>query len=46
MGRDLICKLRAQIMFDSNGTVVIKLRGTKTKTNFHSSTRRMVAAFH
>jgi hypothetical protein len=30
MGRDL-CKLRAQITFDSDGMVALKLRGPKAK---------------
>jgi hypothetical protein len=32
MGRELLCKLRAQITFDPNGTAAIKLRGPKAKT--------------
>jgi hypothetical protein len=29
---DLLCKLRAQITFDSDGTAVLKLRGPEAKT--------------
>jgi hypothetical protein len=32
MGRDFLCKLRAQITFDSDGTAGLKLRGPKAKT--------------
>jgi hypothetical protein len=32
MGRDLFCKLRAQITFDSDGTGALKLRGPEAKT--------------
>jgi hypothetical protein len=32
LGRDLLCKLRAQITFDSDGTAALKLRGPKAKT--------------
>jgi hypothetical protein len=32
MGRDLLCKLRAQITFDSDGTAALKLRGPEAKT--------------
>jgi hypothetical protein len=32
MDRDLLCKLRAQIPFDSDGTADLKLRGTEAKT--------------
>jgi hypothetical protein len=31
MGRDLLCKLRAQITFDSEGTASLKLRGPEVK---------------
>jgi hypothetical protein len=31
MGRDLLCKLRAQITFDSDGTIALKLRGPEAK---------------
>jgi hypothetical protein len=31
MGRDLLCKLRAQITFDSDGMVALKLRGPEAK---------------
>jgi hypothetical protein len=31
MGRDLLCKLRAQITFDSNGMAALQLRGPKTR---------------
>jgi hypothetical protein len=31
MGRDLLCKLRTQIIFDSDGTVALKLRGSEAK---------------
>jgi hypothetical protein len=30
--RDWLCKLRAQITFDSDGTAALKLRGSKAKT--------------
>jgi hypothetical protein len=39
MGRDL-CKLRAEITFDLDGTAALKLRGPMAKTNSHSCTRR------
>jgi hypothetical protein len=32
MGRDLLCKLMAQITFYSNGAAALKLRRLKTKT--------------
>jgi hypothetical protein len=32
MGRDLLCKLRAQITFDLDGTAVLRLRGPEAKT--------------
>jgi hypothetical protein len=32
MGRDLLCKLRAQITFDLDGTAALKLRGPEAKT--------------
>jgi hypothetical protein len=32
MGRDLLCKLRAQITFDSDGTAALKLKGREAKT--------------
>jgi hypothetical protein len=32
MGRGLLCKLRAQITFDSDGTAALKLRGPEAKT--------------
>jgi hypothetical protein len=32
MGRDLICKMRIQITFDSDGTAPLKLRGPEAKT--------------
>jgi hypothetical protein len=32
MGRDLLCKLRAQITFDLHGTAALKLRGPGAKT--------------
>jgi hypothetical protein len=32
MSRDLLCKLRAQITFDSDGTAALKLRGPEAKT--------------
>jgi hypothetical protein len=32
MGRDLLCKLRAHITFDSDGTADLKLRGPEAKT--------------
>jgi hypothetical protein len=32
MGRDLLCKLREQITFYSNGAAALKLRRLKTKT--------------
>jgi hypothetical protein len=32
MGRDLVCKLRAQIPFVSDGTAGLKLRGPEAKT--------------
>jgi hypothetical protein len=32
MGRDLLCKLRAQTTFYSDGTADFKLRGTEAKT--------------
>jgi hypothetical protein len=32
MGRDLLCKLRAQITFDSDGTAALKLEGPEAKT--------------
>jgi hypothetical protein len=31
MGRDLLCKLRAQINFDSDGTTALKLREPEAK---------------
>jgi hypothetical protein len=31
MDRDLLCKLRAQITFDSDGMAVLKLKGLETK---------------
>jgi hypothetical protein len=31
MGRDLLCKLRAQITFDSDGLAALKLRGPEVK---------------
>jgi hypothetical protein len=31
MGRDSLCKLRAQITFDSDGTAFLKLRGYEAK---------------
>jgi hypothetical protein len=31
MGRDLLCKLRAQITFHSDGTAALKLRGSEAK---------------
>jgi hypothetical protein len=31
-GRDLLCKLRAHITFDSDGTAALKLRGPEAKT--------------
>jgi hypothetical protein len=44
MGRDLLCKLRAQIAFDLDGTTDLKLRGLKD-SNPHSFTKREMAAF-
>jgi hypothetical protein len=32
LGRDLLCKLRAQITFDSDDIAALKLRGSKAKT--------------
>jgi hypothetical protein len=32
MGSDLLCKLRAQVTFDSDGTAALKLRGPEAKT--------------
>jgi hypothetical protein len=32
MGRDLLCKLKAQITFDLAGTTALKLRGHEAKT--------------
>jgi hypothetical protein len=32
MGRDLLCKLRVQTTFDSDGMAALKLRGTEEKT--------------
>jgi hypothetical protein len=32
MGRDLLCKLRAQITFDSHSMAALKLKGPETKT--------------
>jgi hypothetical protein len=32
MGRDLLCKLRAQITFDLDGTAALKLRVPEAKT--------------
>jgi hypothetical protein len=32
MGRDLLCKLKAQITFDLDSTAALKLRGPKAKT--------------
>jgi hypothetical protein len=32
MGRNLLCKLRAQITFDSDGTATLKLREPEAKT--------------
>jgi hypothetical protein len=32
MGKDLLCKLRAQITFDSDAMAALKLRGTEAKT--------------
>jgi hypothetical protein len=32
MGRGLLCKLRAQITIDSDGTTALKLRGPKAMT--------------
>jgi hypothetical protein len=32
MGRDLLCKLRAQSTFDSDRTEALKLRGPEAKT--------------
>jgi hypothetical protein len=37
MGRDL-CKLRAQIAFNSDGSATLKLRRPEAKTNSHGST--------
>jgi hypothetical protein len=31
MGRDVLCKLRAQITFDSDSAAVLKLRGLEGK---------------
>jgi hypothetical protein len=31
MARDLLCKLRAQITFDSDGIVALKLRGPEAR---------------
>jgi hypothetical protein len=31
MGKDLLCKLRAQITFDSDGITALKLRGPEAK---------------
>jgi hypothetical protein len=31
MGRELLCKLRAQITFDSDGMAALKLRGPEAK---------------
>jgi hypothetical protein len=31
MGRDLLCKLRAQIAFDCGGTIALKLRGPEAR---------------
>jgi hypothetical protein len=31
VGRDLLCKLTAQITFDSNGSAALKLRGPEAK---------------
>jgi hypothetical protein len=33
MVRDLLCKVRAQITFDSDDTAVLKLRGPESKTH-------------
>jgi hypothetical protein len=32
MGRDLLCKLRAQVPIDSDSTAALKLRGPEAKT--------------
>jgi hypothetical protein len=32
MGRELLCKLRAQVTFDSDGIAALKLRGPEAKT--------------
>jgi hypothetical protein len=32
MRTDLLCKLRAQITFDSDGIAALKLRGSEAKT--------------
>jgi hypothetical protein len=32
MGRDLLCKLQAQITFDSDGMAALKLRGSEAKS--------------
>jgi hypothetical protein len=31
MGRDFLCKLKAQIIFDSDSTVALNLRGPEAK---------------
>jgi hypothetical protein len=44
MGRDLLCKLRPQITFDSDGMVALNLGGPEEKTNPHSCTRKGMVA--
>jgi hypothetical protein len=38
-GRDLLCKLRAHITFDSHGTAALKLRESKADSNPHVCVR-------
>jgi hypothetical protein len=44
MRRDLLYKLRAQIIFDSDGTAALKLRGPEADSNPHGGMRRVMAA--
>jgi hypothetical protein len=44
MGKDLLCKLRAQITFDSDGMAALKLRGAEAKTLILMITQEGMAA--
>jgi hypothetical protein len=45
MGRELLCKLRTQITFDSDGSAPLKLRGLEAKTLILTTVQEQVALY-